>query len=968
MVFLYMSIEHLAPLQRQLAREIEGEVLFDAYNRGRYSTDASIYQVQPLGVVIPRHEQDFVRAVEIALAAGVPVLPRGGGTSQCGQTVNEAVVIDCSRHMNRVLEFCPEQRRVRVQPGVVLDALNAALKPRGLFFPVDISTASRATIGGMTANNSCGTRSIRYGIMVDNVEAIDALLPTGEHLRFADVPGNLGNLSASGRYTGLIQSVRDIAARESSEILQRFPRLMRRVGGYNLDTIAESGHNMAKLLVGSEGTLAAFKSIDLKLHDIPAHRVTGVCHFPTFRAAMETTRHIVELGPSAVELIDRTMIELARDIPLFRPIVESFVRGEPDALLLVEFAGDHLDDQVADLQRLDTLMSDLGYPDSVVQAIDPTLQARITGVRQQALNIMMSMKSEGKPVSFIEDCAVPLEDLADYTDRLTRIFRNHGTEGTWYAHASVGCLHVRPILNMKDDGDVARMRAIAEEAFEMVRQYKGSHSGEHGDGIVRSEFHRAMFGNRLVNAFAEIKTVFDPAGLMNPGRIVDPPRMDDRSLFRYFPDYRPEPPNTVLDWSDWRGFAGAVEMCNNNGACRKLTGGVMCPSYRVTRDETHVTRGRANTLRLAISGQLGPDALLSEEMRHTMSLCVSCKSCRRECPTGVDMARMKIEVTHVRAQHRGLSWRDRLVGNLPVYAAAASRFHFVANLRDRVTGLPWITEKLLGLAARRRLPVWRSDPFLAREADPAPRGKDVALLADTFNTWFEPENLRAALRVLEAAGYRVHVLSSGHDGVGKRLCCGRTFLSAGMVERAQDACTDMLEACAPWLDAGMAVVGLEPSCLLTLRDELPALIPGPASRRLAANALLFEEFVQREHAAGRFALGFGPAHARACLHGHCHQKAFDAMDSVEATLGLVPELEFSTVTTSCCGMAGAFGYEAEHYDISQAMAELDLLPAIRATDPDTILLADGTSCRHQIRDGAGRNAIHVARLLDRFRI
>jgi FAD/FMN-containing dehydrogenase/Fe-S oxidoreductase len=955
-------------LARRLGASIEGEVLFDAFSRGRYSTDASIYQMEPVGVVIPKTEQDLVRAVEIAVDAGAPVLPRGGGTSQCGQTVNQAVVIDCSRHLNKVLDFDTEAKNITVQPGMVLDHLNAFLKPHGLFFPVDISTASRATIGGMTANNSCGARSIHYGIMVDNVTAIDAMLPTGEHLTFGQVPGNLdglGGLGAPARYTSLVQSVRDIAVREKAELNARFPKLKRRVGGYNLDTVDPAGHNMAKLLVGSEGTLAAFKSIQLKLHDIPRNRVMAVCHFPTFYAAMDATQHIVKLGPVAVELIDRTMIDLARDIPLFRPIVESFVKGEPQALLLVEFAGDEAAPGIAKLAELDALMGDLGYPDAIIEAVDPAFQARITGVRQQGLNIMMSMKSAGKPVSFIEDCAVPLEDLAEYTDRLTQVFHKHGTDGTWYAHASVGCLHVRPVLNMKEGTDVAKMRAIAEEAFEMVRQYKGSHSGEHGDGIVRSEFHEPMFGKRLVDAFGEVKQAFDPKGLMNPGRIVDPPKMDDRSLFRYKPDYRAEPIETALDWSEWNGLSGAVEMCNNNGACRTMSGGVMCPSYRVTGDERHVTRGRANTLRLAITGQLGADALTSDAMAETMDLCVSCKGCRRECPTGVDMARMKIEVKAAQAKRHGLSARDKLIGYLPRYAEAASRFHFLANLRDKLPGIPWLTEKLLGLSAARSLPVWHDQPFRAEEASEGAREKDVVLLADTFNSFFEPDNLRAALAVLEAGGYRVHVVDPSRDGAGRRLCCGRTMLAAGLVEEARSEAGRMLAAYAPYLEAGMAVVGLEPSCLFTLKDEFTALRPGPQTERLAANAMLLEEFLVREHEAGRLELGLKPIGDKALVHGHCHQKAFAVMGAVEKALGLVPGLEVSVINSSCCGMAGAFGYEADHHTASMAMAELDLLPAVRAAGEDTILVADGTSCRHQIHDGAGREAIHVARVLEK---
>ncbi len=659
-------------LEARLRRELRGAVLFDAFSRGRYATDASIYQIEPLGVVVPHDRADAATAIAIAREEGVPVLPRGAGTSQCGQTVARALVLDCSKHLDRVVAVDAEARRARVEPGVVLDRLNRQLRQHKLFFPVDPSTASRATIGGMTANNSCGSRSIRYGNMVHNVRGVDALLADGTSAWFGEVPGNFGDDPAAGampeRYRDLVQRMRALHRREAGEIARRFPQVLRRVGGYNIDSIdgdgSRGGHNMARLLVGSEGTLAFFNEIELELQPIPAHRVLGVCHFPSFFSAMDATRKIVELGPSAVELVDRTMIDLSRDIPMFRAVVDRFVQGEPAALLLTEFAGDDADDNLRRLKQLHELMGDLGFPGAVVDAIDPAFQAAVMEVRAQGLNIMMSMKGDGKPISFLEDCAVRLEDLADYTDRLTQIFEKHGTYGTWYAHASVGCLHVRPVLNLKQELEVKKMRAIAEEAFAMVREYKGSHSGEHGDGLVRSEFHEAMFGGRLVRAFEEVKDAFDPEGLFNPGKIVRAPKMDDRSLFRFKPGYRPLPVETALDWSEWGGFAGAAEMCNNNGACRVRDPGVMCPSFRATGDERHLTRGRANTLRLALSGQLGPEALVSPDMRDTMDLCISCKGCKRECPTGVDMARMKIEfLHHYRAPSRALAARP--AGRLP---------------------------------------------------------------------------------------------------------------------------------------------------------------------------------------------------------------------------------------------------------------------------------------------------------------
>src|SRR5262249_55204177 len=566
-------------------------------------------------------------------------------------------------------------------------------------------------------------------------------LADGSTARFGPAARDLSDVAPALR--PLAADLLALGAREADEVEARFPKVQRRVGGYNLDALLPGRNdlNLAHILVGSEGTLGFSTRIELKLAPLLGRRAVGACHFGRFYDAMDAAQHIVKVAPIAVELVDRTMIALARDIALFRPTVEAFVRGDPDAVLLVEFAEDDFDENLRRLQQLGALMGDLGFAwdnagakcGGVVEVLEAKVQAAITEVRTAGLNIMMSMKEEGKPVSFVEDCAVPLPHLAEYTARLTEVFEKHGTRGTWYAHASVGCLHVRPVLNLRLDKDKATMRAIAEEAFAFVRAYKGSHSGEHGDGLVRSEFHEFMFGSRLVSAFGEVKDRFDPHGLFNPGKIVRAPKFDDRTNFRYGPGYPGEPMITRLDWSAWPGagggFQGAVEMCNNNGACRALAGGVMCPSYRVTREERDVTRGRANTLRLAITGQLGPDAFTSDEMAETLKLCVSCKACRRECPTGVDMARMKIEVQAARAEKFGLSLRDRVVGYLPRYAPYAAKLAWLLNLRDVLPGGRKLSEAIAGLSARRSLPRWRRDVFKdSASAEKRGRGEKEVVL------------------------------------------------------------------------------------------------------------------------------------------------------------------------------------------------------------------------------------------------
>jgi FAD/FMN-containing dehydrogenase/Fe-S oxidoreductase len=975
-------------LAERLKKALRGEVLFDAATRGRYSTDASIYQIEPIGVVVPAHVDDVGAALTIAKEEGVPVLPRGAGTSQCGQTVGRCLVIDTSKHLTRLLSLDESRLRCWVEPGITLDSLNGRLRAKGLCFPVNISTGSRATIGGMAGNNSCGSRSIRYGNMVHNVRAIDVNFADGSGAQFGEVPESLDGLPLQPRYKELIQRARAIVAEVASELQgERWPRLLRRVGGYNLDMIAphvvpglgrnEPGHNMAKLLVGSEGTLAFFTRLQLDLARIPPAKVLGICHFPSFYQAMAATQHIVKLDPDAVELVDRTMIELARDIAMFRPIVDRFVRGEPDAILLVEFAGESVEPQLAKLRRLVELMGDLGFPNSVVEASDPKFQTAIWEVRKQGLNIMMSMKGDGKPVSFIEDCAVPLADLAEYTRRIDEVFKRHGTKGTWYAHASVGTLHVRPIINLKREDGARTMRAIAEETFAIVREYKGAHSGEHGDGLVRSEFHEPMYGRRIVGAFEAIKDSFDPDGLLNPGKIVRPPTMDDRTLMRFAPGYRSDGVASALDWSAWGGFGGAVEMCNNNGECRKFDAGTMCPSYRVTRDEIHLTRGRANTLRLAVSGQLGAEALTSDAVKAAMDLCVACKGCKRECPTGVDMARMKIEFKAAWAKRHGLTRREKLIAYLPRYAHWGARLPWLFNLRNRFPSWRSLGERWLGLAAARSLPAWRSDTFLAglmhpldAQGRPEPQSEgskgELVLFADTFNNSFESENLHDALHVLESFGYTVHVPIPA-DRSRRALCCGRTFLAEGLVDEARAEQRRLIAALKPYAARGLPIVGLEPSCLFTLKDELAAVLPDDDAALLGSRAMLFEEFLVAEHKAGRLdTTKLRPLpQKKALLHGHCHQKAFGAMGVVESALHLIPDLQVETITSSCCGMAGAFGYEAEHLEASLQMAELALLPAIRKAPPDTLLVADGTSCRHQIKDGAAREAMHVARVLAR---
>lgn len=1007
-----MSRTSTDQLAARLRKHVAGDVRFDALTRGLYATDASIYQVEPLGVVLPRTVDDIDATMAVAREEGVAVLPRGAGTSQCGQTVGRAVVVDTSRHLRRVLEVDDEARTATVEPGVVLDRLNRRLAPTGLFFPVDVATANRATLGGMAGNNSGGARSLRYGIMADNVLEVEATLPDGRVAVFGREATAVADLCAQ---------VLGIAQREASELERRVPKVLRHVAGYNLHRLLRPGASMAELLVGSEGTLAFFRSLKLKLSPTPARRMLGVCWFPSLADALDATPQLVELAPHAVELLDDAPLRLARENPAFRPTVEAVAPASARSVLLVEFAGDEKRALSAALDGLEEVVRGLGAGRGVTRVEDPAGQAAVWGVRRAALSVVMSVKGDKKPVSIVEDCTVPLDRLREYAAAVEEVFARHATSATWYAHASVGCLHVRPSLNVKEAAGVATLRAVAEEVHEVVQRLGGSHSGEHGDGILRSEFIEPVLGKRLATAFRDVKRAFDPAGMMNPGKIASPFRMDDRSLLRYGPDYRARHLPLSMDWSSSGGFDRAVELCNNNGACRKLDAGVMCPSYRVTREEVDTTRGRANILRLAMTGQLGPDGLLGDAVADALALCVGCKACQRECPTGVDMARMKAEALHLRRRDGGASalraWgfgtaerlgaRAKLFASLPRWAPLASRTATLApwlvNAGNRSRAVAWAGQRALGIAAHAKLPEWTRRPYREQEigvtdssteysqilaglddeaAAPGPAEGvpgAVALFVDTFNRYFDPEVVRAGVATLRAMGFRVVPPAWGPPGRKARrpLCCARTYISAGFLDEARAELARTVAVLAPLAERGLPIVGLEPSCLLTLRDEAPDLVPGPEARLVARQSQLLDEFLasldagakrqgDRDTVEPRGALSAaGATQPVAHVHGHCHQKAAGSEAATVQVLSAFTGVRATPISSSCCGMAGSFGYEAEHAEVSRAMGELGLLPAVRAAGPDDVIVANGFSCRAQISAGAGRRADHVAEVLAR---
>jgi FAD/FMN-containing dehydrogenase/Fe-S oxidoreductase len=944
-------------LERELRRHVEGDVRFDPYSRLLYSTDASMYQVEPIGVVIPRHADDVHAVIEVANRLGAPLLPRGGGTSLTGQAVNHAVVLDFSRYMARVLEVNREEMWARVEPGVVQDELNASVRPLGLLFGPDTSTSNRATIGGMLGNNSGGAHSIAYGLTVEHVIEVTALLADGSRVVFGEVTPDVfeAKRRAPGLEGRIYREVARIRDEYRDEIVARYPKYWRRVCGYNLDELVKDRPlNMARLIVGSEGTLATIVEARMRLVPRPKRTALDVIHYRDIQEALESSQTILETGPYAVELTDKMILDLARG-NLEQSKRMSFIQGDPAAILIVEYVGETDSEVKARVEALEARRARdrFGYASHI--AYDPAEQQSIWKLRKAGLGLLLGMKGEAKPVAFIEDTAVDPKHLPEFVPRFREIMRKHGAEGAYYGHCSVGCLHIRPLINLKTRRGLEQVEAMAQEIFDLVLEFGGAISSEHGDGRARSPFLERVYGPKVFQAFRELKAAFDPRDLMNPGNIVDSPGIT--RFLRYGPEYRTWEPRTLLDFSPQGGFAAAVEMCNGVGVCRKTLEGTMCPSYMATRDEEHSTRGRANALRAVLSGKVPPSDFTGKRLYEVMDLCLECKGCKAECPANVDMAKMKYEFLYHYHRANGLPWRNRLFGRIARLSWWGSR---LAPLSNWLAGSPpnrWLLEALFGIDRRRPLPRFARETFTdwfdrRRPTADAPRGP-VLLFHDTFVTYNAPEIGRAAVELLEAAGYQV-VLTS-------KKCCGRPLISKGMLEEARAHAAWNVERLHPWAARGVAIVGIEPSCLLTLRDEYVELLRSDEARQVAASSFLLEEFLLRERARG-LALPWRNGRRRALLHGHCHQKALVGTAPTVAALRWAG-YEVTEVDSGCCGMAGSFGFEKEHYEISVALGNRRLVPAVKAAPPDTEIVAPGISCRQQIEHLAGRRARHPAQLL-----
>ncbi|MGA2145134.1 MAG: FAD-linked oxidase C-terminal domain-containing protein [Bryobacteraceae bacterium] len=942
-------------LRRELEGKIEGEVRFDPVSCALYSTDASVYEIKPAGVVIPRNREDILRSLEICRRHRCPITMRGGGTSQCGQSIGTGLQIDTSKYYNRVLEVNAAECWARVEPGIVLDELNSQLAPLGLRFAPDISTASRATIGGMIANNAAGARSVWWGRTIDHVEEMAVALADSSVVHFGEVPRSevpAGDTLEAACY----RTVLGLAGEHAEEIARRYPKILRHVGGYNLDEFTDAAKpvNLAKIMVGSEGTLGIVLEARLRLVPLPKAKAVMVVMFNDLLESLAATAVILEHKPAAVEVMDKSILDYTRQNANLDRIRNTYIEGDPASTLCVEFYADSKEELPPRLRALedDLRRRKLGY--AYRAETDPASQAKIWSLRENSLGLSMAMRGDAKSISFVEDTAVAPEKLRDYIDRFLAIIHRHGTTAGIYAHASVGCLHVRPVINLKTEEGIRKFEAVASEVADLVLEFGGALSAEHGDGLTRSPFNRKMFGDTLYEAFRQVKRTFDPDGILNPGKIVD--ALPIASNLRFGKDYVTPDPPTWFDYSEFGGMGRAVEMCSGIGACRKKLSGTMCPSYMATRDEAHVTRGRANVLRLAMTGRLGEAGLGDQGVYDVLDLCLECRACKAECPIGVDMARFKSEFLADYWKRHGTPLRARALGNIHRLSVWGSRFAPLSNWIAAARPTRWTMEKLLGIDRRRVPPAWKRQTFERWLTENPPRissgGARVTLFNDTFLNHYDPEIGIAALAILEKGGCQVGVVRPG--------CCGRPLISQGLLAEARAQVGHTVEALFPIAQRGEKILFCEPSCLSVFQDDAPSLLRGEQqnqARTVARASMLFDEF------AAKLDLPLAPGPARILVHGHCHQKSLGLLPATISLLSQIPSAKVVDLDAGCCGMAGSFGYYKEHYEISEAIANRRLLAEAEKMGPGDVLVATGTSCRHQVAELNGAKAQHPAVLI-----
>ena len=959
-------------LWERLSQETRAEVRFDKGSRLLYSTDASLYQIEPIGVLVPRTIKDVSQAIRIAAEEGIPIVARGAATSLSGQTVGKGLVIDFTKYLNRIGVVDRDRMTVRVEPGVVLDQLTARLKPLGLMFGPDVSTSDRATIGGMIGNNSAGARSLRFGKTVDHIKAMDVVLDDGSTSTFRSLDeSDLEILCSQNDRTGLLhREVRELVFEHREAIATHFPRILRRVSGYNLDEFIPGlpvrpedwpeepwSFNLSKLIVGSEGTLAVVVGAEARVMPAPKAQGLVLLSFSTMQGALERLEEILETGPTAVEMVDRMILDLASRNPEYARFLD-FADGLPAAVLAAQYYSDSPEELAERAERLARMFQGKPGVLGVRKRLENSAKDSFWKVRKAGVSLLMGKVGDEKPVAFVEDTAVSSDRLPEFHARFQDVLTRNGTVGACYGHADVGCLHIRPVLNMKTAEGVDRLRSIAREISDLVLEFGGAMSGEHGDGLARSVWNPKLFGPEVYSAFERVKRAFDPRDLLNPGKVVGGPDPGDN--LRIGPLYQVrEPESTVFDFSKQGGFARAVELCSGVGACRKTDTGTMCPSYMITRDEQHSTRGRANALRLVLTGELPAIGLDEPTLADALDLCLQCKACKTECPSNVDLAKLKAEWLHQTQTANGVPFGHRLLGHVHVLNRLGSATAPLANWTSRNPLFKRFLEKVAGIDKRRDLPRFAWTPFrewFRRHVPDRRSGTrgEVVLIEDCFTNYNAPSVAIAGTKVLEAAGYRV--VLSGIE------CCGRAAISKGLLDLARKMAKTNVEKLATYAERGVAIVGCEPSCVLTLADEYRDFRLGVKGDIVAGAARLIDDFLADPDRVKNLPLK--SLNAKAILHGHCHQKALVGTAGTVASLKRIPDLDLRELDSGCCGMAGSFGYEVGHYDISKALAERVLLPSALA-EPDSILLAPGFSCRSQVHDLAGINAIHPVELLAR---
>ncbi|SFR65938.1 FAD/FMN-containing dehydrogenase [Halogeometricum rufum] len=967
-------------LASDLRARVDGGVEFDEYAQVLYSTDGSIYSAKPAGVVYPTDTEDVRAAVEVATRHEVPILPRGTGSSLAGQTVGPGcVVLDVSRHMDDVVEVRPEEKRVRIQPGVVQDDLDAVLSEYGLKFAPDPASSNRATVGGGIGNNSTGAHSVRYGITDAYTEAVTAVLSDGSVVEAREVVLDSEEwndiVSKDDREAHVYRTVREVVEENEAEIADRYPDLKRRVSGYNLDRVVyenddgERVMNLAKLFVGSEGSLGVIVEAELSLVTVPEETALALYCFDDLVKAMEAVPVALEYDVSAVELMDDEVFRMAAESDGYAEYVEPIPDGA-DAALMLEYDSELHDDFEAAIAATNERFVADGAAFDVVEAYTDADQAKLWKLRKAAIPLLMSLEGDAKPYPFIEDATVPPAELAEYVQKFEDVLDDHGTSAAYFAHAGSGTLHIRPILNLKSESGIEDLHSITEDVTDLVLEHHGSFSGEHGDGMARTEFNPKMYGEELWQAFKEVKTAFDPDWWMHPGNVVyrsgpddvgpDADRgvgADNREHLRYGAEYQSIAPQTTLDFDDEGGFTHLVELCNGCGTCRQTGHDVMCPTYRASNEEVQTTRGRANMLRSAISGDLPEEEIHTERFQEeVLDLCVGCKGCKSDCPTGVDMAKLKTEVKHQHHQKEGVDLRERLFANIDAASKLGSALAPLSNWATAVPGARRVMQTVFGIAPERELPPFRRetlrDWFAERGGSTVERAtadRRVVLFPDTYTNYSYPAAGKAAVEALEAAG--VHVVVPGDT-----VPSGRAAYSTGMLDLAADRARTNTDRLAGPVAAGWDVVFVEPSDAVMFQDEYLDLLDGPEVERVADSAYGVLEYLDAFRLDESLPIADRTPGAAGSLsyHGHCNQKATNKDHHAVGVLRRVG-YEVDPLDSTCCGMAGSFGYHDEHYDLSKTIGRL-LFDKVDESDGERVV-APGGSCRSQLGDRDGADGI-----------